>query len=66
MTDSDIQKNKKTNSIAELVDLYPSICDLANISKPAHLEGNSLTNALQNPSKVFMFFMIYISIIDDI
>ena len=53
ISDSDIQKNKKTNSIAELVDLYPSICDLANISKPAHLEGNSLTNALQNPSKVF-------------
>jgi len=53
ISDSDIQKNKKTNSIAELVDLYPSICDLANISKPAHLEGNSLTNALKNPSKVF-------------
>ena len=53
ISDSDIQKNKKTNSIAELVDLYPSICDLANISKPAHLEGNSLTNALQNPSKIF-------------
>ncbi len=53
ISDSDIEKNKKTNSIAELVDLYPSICDLANISKPAHLEGNSLTNALKNPSKVF-------------
>ena len=53
ISDSDIQKNKKTNSIAELVDLYPSICDLANISKPVHLEGNSLTNALQNPSKIF-------------
>ena len=53
ISDSDIQKNKKTNSIAELVDLYPSICDLANISKPDHLEGNSLTNALQNPSKIF-------------
>ena len=53
ISDSDIQKNKKTNSIAELVDLYPSICDLANISKPPHLQGNSLTNALQNPSKVF-------------
>ena len=53
ISDSNIQKNKKTNSIAELVDLYPSICDLANISKPDHLEGNSLTNALQNPSKIF-------------
>ena len=50
---TNIQKNKRTNSIAELVDLYPTICDLANISKPAHLEGNSLTNALQDPSKIF-------------
>ena len=45
--------NKKTNSIAELVDLYPTICDLTNISKPSHLEGNSLVNALNNPSKSF-------------
>ena len=40
---------KKTNSIAELVDLYPSICDLINISKPKHLEGDSFIEALENP-----------------
>ena len=49
---SNIPKNKKTNSIAELVDLYPSICELANISQPTHLEGESFVNALKNPSKI--------------
>ena len=48
-----IQKNKQTNSIAELVDIYPSICDLINIPKPKHLEGESFVNALHNPSKIF-------------
>ncbi len=46
------QKNKRTNSIAELVDLYPTLCELANIPTPAHVQGISLVNALQNPSKI--------------
>ena len=50
---SNIPKNKQTNSIAELVDLYPSICELANISQPTHLEGESFVNALKNPSKIY-------------
>ena len=49
---TNIPKSKKTNSIAELVDLYPSICELANISKPTHLEGESFVNALKNPSEI--------------
>ena len=49
---SNVPKNKKTNSIAELVDLYPSICELANISQPTHLEGESFVNALKNPSEI--------------
>jgi len=46
---TNISKNKKTNSIAELVDLYPSICDLINVAKPQHLEGDSFIEALENP-----------------
>tara|TARA_B110000003_G_scaffold83922_1_gene85879 strand:+ start:17243 stop:18649 length:1407 start_codon:yes stop_codon:yes gene_type:complete len=48
-----IQKNKQTNSIVELVDIYPSICDIINISKPKHLEGDSFFKSLQNPLKIF-------------
>jgi iduronate 2-sulfatase len=50
---SNISKDRHTNSIAELVDLYPTLCELANISIPTHLDGESLVEALQAPSKVF-------------
>lgn len=50
---SNIPKDKRTNSIAESVDLYPTVCELANIPSPTHLDGESLVEALQTPSKVF-------------
>ena len=46
-------KNKKTNSIAELVDLYPTLCDLTKGEKPSHLQGNSLTNSLLKHDKIY-------------
>lgn len=48
-----IPKDKRSNSIAELVDLYPTICELANIPIPPHVDGGSLVEALQTPSKIF-------------
>ena len=50
---SNLPKDRRTNSIAELVDLYPTLCELANISIPPHVDGESLVKALQTPSKVF-------------
>ena len=50
---SNIPKDRRTNSIAELVDLYPTLCELTNISIPPHVDGESLVEALQTPSKVF-------------
>ena len=46
-------ENKKTNSIAELVDLYPTLCDLTQGEKPLHLQGTSLINSLLEPHKIF-------------
>jgi len=40
----------RTDHLAELVDVYPTLCDLANIDKPKHLEGDSLLPALQSGS----------------
>ena len=48
-----IPNDKRSNSIAELVDLYPTLCELATISIPPHVDGESLVEALQSPSKVF-------------
>ncbi len=46
-----IKKGVKTMSLAELVDVYPTLCDLAGIAKPSHLEGVSLLPVLKNPGK---------------
>lgn len=44
-----IKKNTRINSIAEFVDIYPTICELAGLDLPTHLEGNSLVKVMQNP-----------------
>ncbi len=42
----------KTKSLAEFVDIYPTLCDLAGLEKPSHLEGLSLLPILKDPSAV--------------
>lgn len=44
-------KPGRTRTIAELVDLYPTVCELSGVSAPKHLEGESLVSALEEPEK---------------
>lgn len=44
------KSNVATNSIAEFIDIYPTLCDLADLPKPGHLEGESLVPVLTDPS----------------
>lgn len=44
------QAANDTMALVELVDLYPTICDLAGIEKPNHLEGKSFVPVLDKPS----------------
>lgn len=53
ISDPEFPKNRKTNSIAELVDLYPTLCNVTQGEKPSHLQGNSLVSSLQNPDKIY-------------
>ena len=43
--------NLQTNALVELVDIYPSLCDMAGIPIPEHLEGVSFKPLVDNPGK---------------
>ena len=44
-------KPGRTKTIAELVDIYPTLCELIGLDPPPHLEGETLVPVLQNPLK---------------
>lgn len=41
---------QKTDQLTELLDLYPTLCDLAGIDKPGFLDGSSLVPILNDTS----------------
>ena len=46
------QKGTSSDSLVELIDIYPTLCDLANIPQPDHLAGKSLVPVLHNPNAI--------------
>jgi iduronate 2-sulfatase len=42
-------RGQASQSIVELLDLYPTLCDLAGLSVPAHCEGQSFRAILDDP-----------------
>ncbi|WP_044205895.1 sulfatase [Flammeovirga sp. OC4] len=47
---SEKSRGVKTDALVELVDMYPTLCDLAGLEKPEHLEGQSFAPLLENPN----------------
>ena len=43
------QKGTSSDRLVELIDINPTLCDLANIPQPDHLAGESLVPVLNNP-----------------
>jgi iduronate 2-sulfatase len=41
---------QRTRALVELVDVYPTICDIAGIPRPAHLQGDSLVALIDAPN----------------
>jgi iduronate 2-sulfatase len=44
-------KNIETNALVEYVDVYPSLCELAGLEKPFHLQGESFVPLAENPNQ---------------
>ncbi|MFT4587780.1 MAG: arylsulfatase A-like enzyme [Limisphaerales bacterium] len=44
---------KRSNALVEFVDVYPTLCDLAGLPLPAHLEGRSMKPLLSDASLPF-------------
>jgi iduronate 2-sulfatase len=43
------KSGQRCRALTEFVDIYPTICELASVSKPAHLQGDSLVRLLDSP-----------------
>ncbi len=41
--------NNHSNSLIEFIDIYPTLCDLADLEKPGHLDGKSFVKVLKDP-----------------
>ena len=42
---------QRTRNLVEFVDIYPTLCDLAGLEEPGHLEGLSMAPLLDNPTQ---------------
>ena len=45
-------KTDNSDSFTELVDIYPTLCELAGIDPPTYIQGKSLTPVLENPNTI--------------
>lgn len=41
----------KTDALVELIDMYPTLCELAGVEIPDHVEGTSFALLLDNPNR---------------
>ncbi|MBC9798029.1 sulfatase [Sinomicrobium sp. FJxs] len=50
ISDPGFPGGKSSRSLVELVDLYPTLCELSGIELPGHLQGESLMPVIKDPA----------------
>ncbi len=45
------KKNNKTEQLVEFVDIYPSLCELAGLPIPSHVQGKSFMTLMNRPEQ---------------
>jgi iduronate 2-sulfatase len=48
----------KTSSVTEFVDIFPTLCELAGVPLPKHLQGKSLAGIMKDPSQSVKEFAV--------
>jgi arylsulfatase A-like enzyme len=51
VTGPEISRGRRTNALTEYLDIYPSLCQLCNLPRPAHLQGKSFVPVLAEPNR---------------
>ena len=46
-----VSEGKKSNALVESVDVYPTLCELAGLDAPSHLQGHSMVPLLKAPNQ---------------
>ena len=49
---------QRSRRLVELIDLYPTLCDLIGLAKPGHVQGQSLVPLLKNPKTKWKSYAI--------
>ena len=43
---------QRVQSLVEMVDIYPTLCELAGLELPSHVQGKSLVPTMENPKSI--------------
>ncbi len=52
------ERGQGTNELVELIDIFPTLCELSGLPKPKHLAGRSFVPLLDDPNKRLKKFAI--------
>ncbi len=56
--DSKYPPGTRVGSLVEFIDIYPTLCELAALKSPSHLQGASLVPLMQNPDAAWKSFAV--------